>query len=52
MMQYIEKLPIVAVEESSAEEKDGTSESSCVRVLSFKELLMSGARVTYEMSNN
>lgn len=37
-MQYIEKLPIVAVEESSAEEKDGTSGSSCVRVLSFNEL--------------
>lgn len=36
-MQYIEKLPIVAVEESSAEEKDGTSGSSCARVLSFNE---------------
>lgn len=52
MMQYIEKLPIVAVEESSAEEKDGKSGSSCARVLLFSELLMSGARVTHEMSNN
>ena len=36
MLQYIEKLPIVAVEESSAEEKDGTSATSNVYVLPSK----------------
>jgi hypothetical protein len=33
MLQYIEKLPIVALEESSTEEKDGTEASSYVYVL-------------------